>query len=80
HLRVTSDAEDALIGRLITAARQQVEALCGLALITTAFRQSFDRPAPDPPELARGPVQSIDHVPDDRRSIAFTAGFGAAAA
>lgn len=76
HLRVTADAEDALIARLITAARQQVEALCGLALITTAFRQTFEGPAPNPPDLARGPVQSVDHVSDDRRSIDFTAGFG----
>ena len=79
HLRVTTDVEDALIARLNVAAREQVEALCGLALIATQFRQSFDRPAADPVELARGPITSIDHVSDDRRSIDFTAGFGTSA-
>jgi hypothetical protein len=76
HLRVTLDAEDGLISALVTAARERIEAELGLVLIATQFRQSFDRPAPDPVELARGPVMSLDHVSDDRRTIDFTAGFG----
>ena len=76
-LRVTTDAEDALIASLIVAARERVELELGLALIATGFRQTFDKPAPDPVALVRGPVQSIDHVSDDRRAIDFTAGFGA---
>ena len=42
QLRVTYDQEDALIGALITAARQRIEAELGVALIATGFRETLD--------------------------------------
>jgi len=42
QLRVTYDQEDALIGALITAARQRIEAELGLCLIATAIREVHD--------------------------------------
>lgn len=47
HLRVIHDADDALIGRLITAAREHVENETGRALVAATYRQRFamfDRP------------------------------------
>ena len=41
-LRVGHSDEDALIGDLVTSARQQVEALTGLALITQSWRETLD--------------------------------------
>jgi len=41
-LRVTDGAEDALIQRLIRAARQRIEAALGLSLITTTYREILD--------------------------------------
>ncbi len=41
-LRVGHAEEDLLIGDLITASRQQVEALTGLALITQSWRETLD--------------------------------------
>lgn len=79
HLRVTTDAEDSAIQRLVVAAREQVEAECGLALIATAFRQSFDCKPRAPIPYARGPLISVDHTSDDGLTIDFTAGFGTTA-
>lgn len=65
HLRVTFDAEDALIGRLITAARQRIEAELGLSLIETRWREQRDRwPAEGDGviELARGPLLIVEAV------------------
>ncbi len=62
YLRVTIDAEDALITSMITAARQRVEAEIGLALLSTAFRQTFDRPPDGPIALLRGPLVSVEAV------------------
>ena len=42
QLRVTYDQEDALIGALITAARQRIEVELGVALIATGFREIHD--------------------------------------
>jgi uncharacterized phiE125 gp8 family phage protein len=42
QLRVTYDQEDALIGALITAARQRIEAELGVALIAAGFRETHD--------------------------------------
>ena len=42
QLRVTYDQEDALIGALVTAARQRIEAELGVALIATGFRETLD--------------------------------------
>lgn len=41
-LRVGHADEDALIGDLIAGARQQIEALTGLALITQSWRETLD--------------------------------------
>ena len=67
HLRVTYDAEDALITRLLLATRQRVETELGLALITTALRETFSdwgqrltqRGAA---RLLRGPLQSVQSI------------------
>ena len=42
QLRVTYDQEDALIGALITAARQRIEAELGVALIATGLSETHD--------------------------------------
>lgn len=62
ELRVTIDAEEALIAALITAARQRIEAELGLALVSTGFRQSFDRAPDGPIPLARAPLISVEAV------------------
>ncbi len=45
-LRVTDTAEDALISRLISAARQRIERALGLGLIAANYRETFDRWGP----------------------------------
>ncbi len=65
HLRVTYADEDALIVRLLTAARQRVEAALGLALIATGLRETLDGwpLAPDGSlELARGPLLGVSAI------------------
>jgi uncharacterized phiE125 gp8 family phage protein len=60
HCRVTSVDEDGLIAGYILAARQYVESICGLALITqtiTAYFDSFYGIW-----LPRWPVQSVSSV------------------
>ena len=42
QLRVTYDQEDALIGALITAARQRIEVELGIAMIATGLRETHD--------------------------------------
>jgi uncharacterized phiE125 gp8 family phage protein len=66
-LRVTSADEDALIGALITAARERVEAELGLCLISTALREDFDGwtgrlSATGAARLSRGPLISVEAV------------------
>jgi uncharacterized phiE125 gp8 family phage protein len=52
QLRVTYDQEDALIGALITAARQRIEAELGIALIATGFSELHDAwPLADAPAV-----------------------------
>lgn len=60
-LRVDHAEEDALIGRLIGAARAQVEALTGLALVTRRVRERLDGfpPGDRPIRLARGPLTAL---------------------
>ncbi len=60
-LRVDHAEEDALIGRLIAAARAQVEALTGLALVARRLRERLDGfpPGDRPIRLARGPVTAL---------------------
>lgn len=63
HLRVTDTAEDGLIASLIKAARDEVEAATGLALITQDWRLYLDRWPPSAiVRLRRHPVQSVMQV------------------
>jgi uncharacterized phiE125 gp8 family phage protein len=63
HLRVTDAAEDALIDRLIVAARQAAEAHTGRAFITQTFRLVRDS-FPDALciSLPRPPLMAVDAV------------------
>lgn len=72
HLRVTHTGEDALIGSLITAAREHVESVTGLRLIDQDWELAlpgFPQPRAHPPraraeaiELPGWPLQSVDAV------------------
>ncbi len=79
-LRVTHDAEDALIGRLITAARQRIEAELGLALVTTQFTETLDAwplTRTGAARLSRGPLVSVEAIRvDGAAATGFAARFG----
>lgn len=63
HVRVDDTAEDALIARLVSAARERIERLSGLALITQRWLVSLDCwPSGAVLELPVSPVASIDVV------------------
>lgn len=72
HLRVTHTGEDALIGSLITAAREHVESVTGLRLIDQDWElalPAFPQPRAHQPrttaeaiELPGWPLQSVDAV------------------
>lgn len=63
HLRVDSAADDALIGSLITAAREHVEAHCRRALVTQVWDLFLDEwPAGDEIRLAMPPLRSVESV------------------
>jgi uncharacterized phiE125 gp8 family phage protein len=72
-LRVTSTAEDALIGALITAARTRIEAELGLAMLSTGFRESFDALPDGPIVLSRGPLTAAAAISVADSSGTFTA-------
>lgn len=60
YLRVEHDADDAVIGSLITAARSHVEAMTRRALISQTWRLVRDAwPAGGRLRLAMGPLQAI---------------------
>jgi len=60
HLRISHDSEDDLIAGLIRAARDEVEAQTGLALITQSWRLTRDCwPHEDRIALFRNPVSQI---------------------
>jgi uncharacterized phiE125 gp8 family phage protein len=60
QLRVGHDSEDALLSGLIRAARDEVEAQAGVALIDQAWRLAFDRwPHDKLVKLRRYPVKEI---------------------
>jgi uncharacterized phiE125 gp8 family phage protein len=63
HLRVDLSDDDAMISRLIAAARHWVEEACGRVLISQTWRMTLDA-WPDTPDLAliRPPVQSVTAV------------------
>jgi len=60
HCRVTSTDEDGLIAGYILAARQYVESICGMALITQTVEAYFDSFALL--MLPRWPVQSVTSI------------------
>lgn len=63
HLRVTHDGEDALIGDLLRAAREEVERQTGLALIAQGWRLVLDDwPADGLVTLGRHPVRAVEAV------------------
>lgn len=60
NLRIDHDSEDELLEGLIRAAREEVEAACGLALIDQSWRLALDRlPRSGPVPLRRHPVREI---------------------
>ncbi|MFN4272143.1 MAG: head-tail connector protein [Aliihoeflea sp.] len=60
HLRLDHDGEDGLIEGLIRAAREEVEAATGLALIDQTWRLTLDRvPVTGVVRIARHPVKEI---------------------
>jgi len=63
NLRLDHDGEDALIGSLIRAAREEIEASCGLALIDQSWRLTLDRLPPSGRVLLRRhPVREVQSV------------------
>lgn len=65
HLRVTFDEEDALIARLIAAARERVETELGLCLVETRLREqrpAWPIDADGAVRLGRGPLIAVDAV------------------
>ena len=74
HLRVDATDEDALISRLITGARSELERSLGRALITQSWTYLLDAwPHSYAVPLPLAPVQSIESVriygPDDSSSV-----------
>lgn len=62
-LRLDHDSEDELLAGLIRAAREEVEASCGLALIEQGWRLTLDRlPRSGRVLLRRHPVREITSV------------------
>lgn len=63
HLRIDADHEDSLLQALLLAAREHLERVAGLALISQGWRLYLDRwPQSGLVEIARGPVLSIEAV------------------
>ena len=63
HLRVSTAADDALIGSLIAAAREHVEARCRRALVTQVWDLYLDAfPAGEEIELAMPPLRAVESV------------------
>ena len=63
HLRVSTGADDALIGSLIAAAREHVEARCRRALVTQVWDLYLDAfPAGEEIELAMPPLRAVESV------------------
>jgi uncharacterized phiE125 gp8 family phage protein len=60
HLRLSHDTEDELLSGLIKAAREDVERVTGVAMISQSWRLAMDRwPRSGRVVLARYPVQEI---------------------
>jgi uncharacterized phiE125 gp8 family phage protein len=66
-VRVTDTVEDALISRLISAARQKIERALGLGLIAASYQETFDRWGPrrlksGAIRLRMGPLLSVTAI------------------
>lgn len=62
HLRHFDVVEDALIGMLITAAREYAESYCGRSFITQAWRGVMDQFPCDWIEIERGPLIAVQSI------------------
>ena len=62
HLRVLSLDEDALIGSLITAARQWCEGFQNTIYLTQTWLLTFDEWPTFPIELSKSPLQSVTKI------------------
>jgi uncharacterized phiE125 gp8 family phage protein len=63
HLRIDHDSEDVLLEGLVRAAREEVEASTGLALINQNWRLTLDRlPRSGEVGLRRYPVRAVSSV------------------
>jgi uncharacterized phiE125 gp8 family phage protein len=63
HLRVDLADDDAMIGRIVAAAREWVEAASGCALMTQTWRMTLDAwPVGPAVALTRPPVQAVTAV------------------
>lgn len=59
--RITEDAEDGIVGRLVMAARANVEQLTGLALLTQTWDYFLDA-FPCQIDLPRPPLQTVTYI------------------
>ncbi|NWH09212.1 MAG: phage head-tail connector protein [Alphaproteobacteria bacterium] len=76
-LRVATDADDALIAGLITAARRTVEEMTGRALMTQSWRLTLDHWPEAPIRMPRPPLRALlsaTHVGADGAEIAMALG------
>ena len=62
HLRVDGDAEDALIGLYLQAARGAVETMTSRALVTQVWEYVADRLPPHGFALPLGPVAAVESI------------------
>jgi uncharacterized phiE125 gp8 family phage protein len=63
HIRVENDAEDTVLAGLIRVAREHLERVTGLALISQGWRLYLDCwPVNGPQKISRGPVLAVDAV------------------
>jgi uncharacterized phiE125 gp8 family phage protein len=60
--RITEDAEDSIVGRLISAARANVEQLAGIALLTQVWDYFLDEFPCDEIAIPRPPLQSVTYI------------------
>ncbi|MDG3574854.1 head-tail connector protein [Rhizobium sp. YJ-22] len=62
HLRLDGDDEDGLLTGLIRTAREHLERMSGLALISQGWRLYLDRWPDGPARIGKAPVRAIDAV------------------
>lgn len=67
HLRIEHDADDALIGALITAARESVERFTGRALVSASYRWASEGHAPYSLPLWPADVTGVSYESSDGR-------------